>query len=218
MSTHSTTLAWRITWTEEPGGLQLMGFQRVRHNWATSLSFFLSVGKGRVNATVPHTLTWGHSPTPYRAWDPKAEVTRSFKAMKIRWKALSASCFCVSLCVSTVERSCLLAWSSQVHFFMNQKIADILCLIPSPYFSLVRRPALSLRERCDISLENLEGLLFLMCLSQMEDSLCTHCSNYPKVHAHIHLHRECWPNANCVWRMCKVFGVHINNVKYKLCS
>ena len=31
-SNHSNILAWRITWTEEPGGLQSMGSQRVRHN------------------------------------------------------------------------------------------------------------------------------------------------------------------------------------------
>ena len=31
-ATHSSTLAWRILWTEEPGGLQSMGSQRVGHN------------------------------------------------------------------------------------------------------------------------------------------------------------------------------------------
>ena len=31
MATHSRILAWRIPWTEEPGGLQSMGWQRVRH-------------------------------------------------------------------------------------------------------------------------------------------------------------------------------------------
>ena len=31
MATHSNVLAWRIPWTEEPGGLQSMGSQRVRH-------------------------------------------------------------------------------------------------------------------------------------------------------------------------------------------
>ena len=38
MATHSSTLAWKIPWTEEPGRLQPMGSQRVRHHWATSLS------------------------------------------------------------------------------------------------------------------------------------------------------------------------------------
>ena len=32
MATHSSTLPWKIPWTEEPGGLQSMGSQRVRHN------------------------------------------------------------------------------------------------------------------------------------------------------------------------------------------
>ena len=36
MATHSSILAWRIRWTEEPGGLQSTGSQSVRHNWATN--------------------------------------------------------------------------------------------------------------------------------------------------------------------------------------
>ena len=32
MATHSSILAWRIAWTEDPGGLQSMGSQRVRHD------------------------------------------------------------------------------------------------------------------------------------------------------------------------------------------
>ena len=35
MATHSSILAWRIPWTEEPGGLQSTGSQKVRHNWAS---------------------------------------------------------------------------------------------------------------------------------------------------------------------------------------
>ena len=35
MATHSSILAWRIPWTEEPGGLQSMGSQRVGHDWVT---------------------------------------------------------------------------------------------------------------------------------------------------------------------------------------
>ena len=37
---HSSTLAWKILWTEEPGRLQSMGSLRVGHDWATSLSLF----------------------------------------------------------------------------------------------------------------------------------------------------------------------------------
>ena len=42
MATHSSTLVWKIPWTEEPGRLQFMGSQRVSHDWATSLPFHLS--------------------------------------------------------------------------------------------------------------------------------------------------------------------------------
>ena len=36
MATHSSILAWKISWTEEPGGLQCMGSQRVGHDWVTN--------------------------------------------------------------------------------------------------------------------------------------------------------------------------------------
>ena len=38
MAINSKTIAWKIPWTEEPGGLQSMGSQRVGHNWVTSLT------------------------------------------------------------------------------------------------------------------------------------------------------------------------------------
>ena len=38
MATHSSPLAWKIPWMEEPGRLQSMGLQRVRHDWVTSMS------------------------------------------------------------------------------------------------------------------------------------------------------------------------------------
>ena len=40
MAPHSSTLAWKIPWMEEPGGLQSMGLLRVEHDSVTSLSLF----------------------------------------------------------------------------------------------------------------------------------------------------------------------------------
>ena len=40
MAPYSSTLAWKIPWTEEPGGPQSMGLLRVGHDWVTSLSLF----------------------------------------------------------------------------------------------------------------------------------------------------------------------------------
>ena len=41
MATHSSSLAWKIPWTKDPGRLQFWGSQRVGHDWATSLSLSL---------------------------------------------------------------------------------------------------------------------------------------------------------------------------------
>jgi len=42
---HSSTLAWKIPWMEEPGGLQSMRSQRVRHDWVTSPHLYILVRK-----------------------------------------------------------------------------------------------------------------------------------------------------------------------------
>ena len=43
MTTHSRILAWRIPWTEEPGGLQSMGLQRVGGEWINKLLYMQTV-------------------------------------------------------------------------------------------------------------------------------------------------------------------------------
>ena len=43
MATHSSILAWRISWTEESGRLPSMGLQRVRHNWVAFTSHMLII-------------------------------------------------------------------------------------------------------------------------------------------------------------------------------
>ena len=48
MAPHSSTLAWKIQWTEEPGGLQSMRSRRVGHDWTTSLSLS-HIGEGNGN-------------------------------------------------------------------------------------------------------------------------------------------------------------------------
>ena len=53
MATHSSTLAWKIPWTEEPGRLQSMGSKRVGHNWATSLN---SLGCGEDMETTSNAV------------------------------------------------------------------------------------------------------------------------------------------------------------------
>ena len=56
MAPHSSTLAWKIPWMEEPGRLQSMGSRRVGHDWATSLSLFTFMRWRR---------KWQPAPLPY---------------------------------------------------------------------------------------------------------------------------------------------------------
>ena len=63
---HSSTLARKIPWTEEPGRLQSMGSLRVGHDWATSLDFSLScIGEGNGN---PLQCSCLESPRDGGAW------------------------------------------------------------------------------------------------------------------------------------------------------
>ena len=58
MATHSSILAWKISWTEEPGGLQSMGSQRVRHDWVTNTLRILYVYPGYKGDTNPFSDMW----------------------------------------------------------------------------------------------------------------------------------------------------------------
>ena len=53
MVPHSSTLAWKILWMEEPGRLQSMGSLRVRHDWVTSLSLFTFMNWRRKWQPIP---------------------------------------------------------------------------------------------------------------------------------------------------------------------
>ena len=55
MAIHSSILAWKIPWMEEPGRLQSMWSQRVEHDWATSLSFSLYIH----HFTYPQDILFG---------------------------------------------------------------------------------------------------------------------------------------------------------------
>ena len=62
MATHSSILAWKISWTEEPGGLQFVGSQRVGHDWVTNTNLTdedsPSWFKRSLKAQPPNTITF----------------------------------------------------------------------------------------------------------------------------------------------------------------
>ena len=73
MATHSSTLAWKIPWTEEPCRLQSTGSQRVRHDWATSFTSLHS---------WPQELSW-HQRVCYLANELQWVQMR----LKVSWKS-----------------------------------------------------------------------------------------------------------------------------------
>ena len=80
MAIHSSTLAWKIPWTEEPDRLQSMGSQRVGHDWATSLHF--------IGFTVAHS-TWEHKLFLMKdqfVLSPTLPSTEDWYLCKIQWK------------------------------------------------------------------------------------------------------------------------------------
>ena len=72
MAPHSSTLVWKIPWTEEPGRLQSMGLRRVGHDWTTSLSLFIFVYWRRkwqpTPVFLPGESQWWRSLVGCRLW------------------------------------------------------------------------------------------------------------------------------------------------------
>ena len=82
MAPHSSTLTWKIPWTEEPGGLQSMGSLRLRYDWATSLSLFTFMhwrrkwqstpvflpGESQGRGSVVGCCLWGHQSRTWLKW------------------------------------------------------------------------------------------------------------------------------------------------------
>ena len=70
IATHSSILVWKIRWTEDPGGLQSIGSQRVGHDWATNTQTHMM---WKVSKNVTDTNFWyrlamiWHKPL-HRAW------------------------------------------------------------------------------------------------------------------------------------------------------
>ena len=86
MATHSSILAWEIPWTEEPGGLQSVGLQRVRHDWATELAHTQDHWRPRalavrVSKCIEHTALCAIT---RRGEQPVSQVVRSAASGRLR--------------------------------------------------------------------------------------------------------------------------------------
>ena len=88
MAPHSSTLAWKIPWTEEPGRLQSMGSWRVWHDWATWLSLFIFMHWRRKWQRTPAFLP-GESQGWGAWWAAISGVAQSWTCLK--WLCSSSS-------------------------------------------------------------------------------------------------------------------------------
>ena len=85
---HSSTLAWKIPWTEEPGRLQSMGLWRVRHDWVTSFSLFTFTHWRRKWQPTPVFLP-GESQDRGAWWAAVYGITQNWTQLK--WLSSSSS-------------------------------------------------------------------------------------------------------------------------------
>ena len=104
MATHSSTLAWKIPWTEEPGRLQSMGLLRVGHDWVTSLSLFTFMHWRRTWHPTPVFLPGGSQRPGGAWWAAIYGVTQGWTWPK--WLSSSSSSFSLFYCCQLSVLKC----------------------------------------------------------------------------------------------------------------
>ena len=98
MAIHSSTIAWKILWTEEPGRLQSVGSERVGHDWATSLKVKArekvpnsdgQIGQGMNQEIKRGSDIWTEPRSKYRgsSWKGRESVFQTLNGLstKVRW-------------------------------------------------------------------------------------------------------------------------------------
>ena len=138
MAPHSNTLAWKISWTVEPGRLRSMGSLRVRHDWATSLSLFTFMHWRRRWQPTPVFLP-GESQDGGAWWAAVCGVAQS----RTRLKRLSSSSSSSSSCLISRGISHFVALCGHC-VFTNGRLGQP-CTEPVVYW---RRPANSVCSLC----------------------------------------------------------------------
>ena len=99
MAPYSSTLAWKIPWTEEPGRLKSVELQRVRHDWATSFTFHFPALEEEM-ATHSSVLAWR---IPGIA-EPGGLLSLGSHRVRQDWSDLAAVAACC--CCYLVTQSC----------------------------------------------------------------------------------------------------------------
>ena len=127
MAIHSSILAWKIPWTEEPGEQQSMGLQRVRHNWVTNththththISRFLS------SLSFNHTYTSGKLYTVSKA-RPGADCGSDHELLIAKFRLKLKK-------VGKTTRSFSYDLNQIPFYYLYFTLGQISCHIPDPW-------------------------------------------------------------------------------------
>ena len=123
MAPHSSTPAWKIPWTEEPGRLQSMGSLRVRNDWATSLSLSFT-GEGNGN---PLQCSCLENPRDGGAWWVAVYGVAQSRT-RLKWLSSSSSSSSSSIFPS-VDPSPDCLFSSEIFSFTFCRVRAIMTIL-----------------------------------------------------------------------------------------
>ena len=145
MATHSSILAWRMLWTEEPGRLQYMGSHRVRHYWATntfifftSLLYFRGVIMGTLGKDKSHLSVRDWGSLEFWVQFQRDQLTRSYQRHHWNWHQSHKSKrpYVITLTQSFRQEGCLKGSIPLLRVIIRKKEGGILTL-----YSLVHKRA-----------------------------------------------------------------------------
>ena len=113
MAPHSSTLAWKIPWTEEPGRLQSMGSPRVGQDWATSLSLSWRLINNRWFWRLKTKCDWGHGQGRVM-WTSQGERGRGSVVLKQHWPHSQGSTLTMK-CLPWTPLPNTITWASRAN-------------------------------------------------------------------------------------------------------
>ena len=139
MAPHSSTLARKIPWTEEPGRLQSMGLRRVGHDWATSLSLFTFLHWRRKWQPTPVFLPGefhgqrslaGYSPWGHKELDVTEQLSLHFTSplLELGNKVTQSLCFLPTSVFLRTDSILDLLQTLTFFFYSSKKFLSSACL------------------------------------------------------------------------------------------
>ena len=151
MAPHSSTLAWTIPWTEEPGRLLSMGSLRVRHDWATSLSLFTFMHWRRKWQPLQYSSCLENPRDRGAWWAAVYGVAQSWTRLKRLSSSSSSSPGIPALLWTsfTFLKACFSLISAlqvtfQVHiYYFNEAVGSVKSIVCCSCFSFYLSPSVS---------------------------------------------------------------------------